>query len=107
MSDLADDFLQGADPVPTVKVPQRGDVSAVITERRFAYQRVFAGKGSVRDVEIVMLDLGHFCRAFASTYHPVHSDRLDGRREVFLRIMDFTQLPHDALYLKYHQGTDK
>jgi hypothetical protein len=80
-------------------------VVELLLRRQRAYQRVFNGSGSSQDVDLVMLDLGRFCRAFTSTHRADarESANLDGRREVWLRIMDFTRLDVDALYRKYHQ----
>lgn len=67
-----------------------------IFSRKQAYQSIFNGpKG-----EIVLSDLARFCRACESTAHndPHMSARLDGRREVFLRIQQHTQLSQDDLW---------
>jgi hypothetical protein len=78
----------------------------ILRQRKNAYMRIFQlGIGTPDDVETVMLDLASFCRAFESTFD-VNADvsrQLDGRREVFLRIMDFTRLDHDQLMQKYHR----
>lgn len=72
--------------------------------RAGAYQRVFV-KGGV-DTEAVLSDLARFCRAAKSTGHPdPHvAARLDGRREVFLRIADHLNLTTEELYRLYHGG---
>jgi hypothetical protein len=48
----------------------------------------------------VLADLAKFCRAHQSTFHPdTHvAARLDGRREVWLRITQHLNLTTDDLY---------
>lgn len=69
-----------------------------IRGRRLAYQSVFP-RPSV-PVEIVLEDLARFCRANASTAHkdPYIAARLDGRREVFLRIQQHLHLTDDEIW---------
>lgn len=47
----------------------------------------------------VLFDLARFCRANESTYHkdPYEAARLDGRREVWLRINQHLHLPPELL----------
>lgn len=85
-------------------------VAEYVRRRKIAYTAVFGGGGSEADVEFVMLDLAAFCRAYRPTFHPTNpkvQDLLEGRREVFQRIMDFTRLSHDTLYLKYTDAQTK
>lgn len=51
----------------------------------------------------VLADLARFCRAHASTAHPdpYVAARLDGRREVWLRLQHHLQLDNDALWRLY------
>jgi hypothetical protein len=69
-----------------------------LRSRQLAYQRVFLGHGI--DTDIVLKDLAKFCRAHESTFHIEHSasDRLDGRREVWLRIQQHLQLTDQQLW---------
>lgn len=69
---------------------------AFLERRAQAYRSVFSGP----DGEIVLADLMAFCRARASTFHPDArlAAALDGRREVFLRIQEYTQLSDDDLW---------
>ena len=69
--------------------------------RSAAYRRVFNKES--QDAKIVLADLGRFCRAFQSTGHqdPYMAARLDGRREVWLRIMEHQNLSTDELYDLY------
>lgn len=69
--------------------------------RAFAYRRVFARPN--RDVDVVLTDLARFCRAARSTAHadPHMAARLDGRREVFLRISENLNLTTEELYRLY------
>lgn len=53
--------------------------------------------------EDVLRDLAKFCRAHESTFHqyaPV-SDKLDGRREVWLRIQSHLRLTDEQLWKMY------
>lgn len=76
-----------------------------LSGRQSAYQRVFA-KESV-DARIILEDLAKFCRAHESTFHVERSmsDRLDGRREVWLRIAHHLQLTEDQLWELYGNHT--
>ncbi len=80
-------------------------VAAFMRRRQSAYKAVFeAGTASKDDLQFVMLDLAHFCRAYRPTFHPTNQkvqDLQEGRREVYQRIMDFTRLSHDTLMLLY------
>jgi hypothetical protein len=54
----------------------------------------------------VLEDLSKFCRANDSTFHMdarLHA-ALEGRREVYLRIMDQLKLSHDEICKKYGKG---
>jgi hypothetical protein len=80
-------------------------VAAFMRRRKSAYSAVFeAGTPSKDDLQFVLLDLAHFCRAYRPTFHPTNQkiqDLQEGRREVYQRIMDFTRLSHDTLMLLY------
>lgn len=80
-------------------------VAAFMRRRQSAYKAVFGeGTASKDDLQFVMLDLAHFCRAYRPTFHPTNQkvqDLQEGRREVYQRIMDFTRLSHDTLMLLY------
>lgn len=64
--------------------------------RQTAYIKVFQGPYA----DTVLADLAKFCRANTSTFHPdPHvAARLDGRREVFLRIQQHLKLDDEALW---------
>jgi hypothetical protein len=71
--------------------------------RKGSYCRVFAGEG---DAKTVLKDLAQFCRATASAFHPdprVHAV-LEGRREVYLRIMQHLDLSEQELWDLYEEG---
>ena len=72
-----------------------------LSGRAASYRRVFQ-RDSV-DAKEVLADLAKFCRAHESTFHMNHacSDRLDGRREVFLRIQHHLKLTDDELWQIY------
>jgi hypothetical protein len=72
---------------------------AFLMGRRTAYQQVFQGVHG----EKVLADLAKFCRAHQSTAHadPHVAARLDGRREVWLRIAEHLNLSADQLWALY------
>lgn len=67
-----------------------------VFRRRWAYIKTFAGPLG----DHVLADLAVFCRATKSTAHtdPHMAARLDGRREVWLRIQSHLQLSEDDLW---------
>ena len=71
--------------------------------RRRSYQRLFSLEN--RDVAAVLADLAKFCRAHTSTAHldSYAAARLDGRREVWLRIQTHLQLTDEQLWQLYGQ----
>lgn len=66
--------------------------------RSSAYRRVF--DPSNQDARVVLGDLARFCRADKSTAHPDShmAARLDGRREVWLRIQAHLHLTTEEMY---------
>jgi len=58
-------------------------------------------------VQTVLVDLQRFCRANTSTAHPdpYMAARLDGRREVWLRLQQHLRLDDETLWKLY--GGDK
>lgn len=72
-----------------------------ITGRMGAYRRTFNLESF--DAVTVLEDLAKFCRAHESTAHvdPHVAARLDGRREVWLRIQQHLQLTDDQLWKLY------
>lgn len=78
-------------------VPIREDDTRLFLEhRRQAYVNVFTGPNG----KVVLNDLAKFCRAAESTFHqdPRLSNVLEGRREVFLRIMEHINMSFDELW---------
>jgi hypothetical protein len=69
--------------------------------RGTVYRRLFDIQS--RDAQDVLRDLARFCRAHQSTAHvdPHAAARLDGRREVWLRIQSHLQLSDDDLWKLY------
>ena len=69
--------------------------------RSASYARVFPLTNP--DAADVLADLAKFCRAHETTAHPdPHiAARLDGRREVWLRIQSHLKLTDDQLWLLY------
>lgn len=76
-----------------------------LSNRQSAYQRTFQNENI--DTRIVLEDLAKFCRAHESTFHVDHSmsDRMDGRREVWLRIAHHLHLTDDQLWELYGNKT--
>lgn len=74
---------------------------AFLQGRAFAYNQVF-NPASVH-TPIVLADLARFCRAHMSTAaaDPIISARLDGRREVWLRIAMHLNLSSETLWLLF------
>lgn len=74
---------------------------ALLRHRSMSYRDVFLGHGPSTDD--VLQDLAKFCRAHESTFHVEHSmsDRLDGRREVWLRIAHHLHLSEEQLWAIY------
>jgi hypothetical protein len=70
-----------------------------LRSRRLSYLRTFDANNV--DAQEVLADLARFCRAHDSTFHPQHAARLDGRREVWLRIQHHLQLTDDQLWQLY------
>ena len=75
-----------------------------LTFRKLAYTRTFDPAN--RDAQMVLEDLAKFCRAHESTFHAEErvAGRLDGRREVWLRIQQHLQLSEETLWNLYHKG---
>lgn len=69
--------------------------------RSGAYARLFVLDN--RDVRTVLEDLAVFCRAHTSTAHqdPHVAARLDGRREVWLRVQQHLNLDNETLWRLY------
>lgn len=83
-------------------------VQAQIRRRRQAYRRVlgFGQAPTDDDRRVVLKDLARFCRAHRSTgvfshirgaFDPLASARADGRREVWLRIVEHLHLDEKHL----------
>ena len=77
---------------------------AFLFQRQRAYQTTFGAPVAVTVLE----DLAKFCRANESTYHESRdiAARLDGRREVWLRIANHLHLSPEQLW-KIYSGLDK
>lgn len=66
---------------------------------RQAYARWMEGNASEDDMKVVEFDLRRFCRADVSSFNPdsrAHA-LLEGRREVWLRIHQFSTLTTDQI----------
>lgn len=116
MSDVPD-FVEGGDAYDPEWQAQhdklRADTVSEVTsaekqyiaERSRAYKEVFSpGETSEGALEFVMKDLAKWSRAYEPTFHPTNGkiqDMLEGRRETFQRIMQYTHLSADTLFNKY------
>jgi hypothetical protein len=69
-----------------------------LRSRTLAYRRVFLDHGI--DTDIVLQDLAKFCRAHESTFHADArvSALMEGRREVWTRIVHHLKLTDDQLW---------
>lgn len=83
-------------------------IEAMLRRRKDAYTRWMKGAADAADMQIVMADLFWFCRVDKPSFDPndgPHAETLskmkDGRREVFMRIKDFSVLDFDTIYRKY------
>jgi len=84
--------------LPLRRPPRRHRLRHRILGRQAtAYKRTFTGA----DGDLVLLDLARFCHAYLTTHlegDPHGSALLAGRREVFLRIVEFMRLdPGDII----------
>lgn len=72
-----------------------------LSARRMAYIQTFNPESVF--AQQVLEDLAKFCRANDTTFHtdPRTHAVLEGRREVWLRIMNHTKLDPDQLWTKY------
>src|SRR5262245_22213885 len=71
-----------------------------LSDRKTAYQTTFGSHGGAA----VLADLAPFCRANETCLIPGERDKtaaLEGRREVYLRILDHLQLTPEQLVEKY------
>jgi len=75
---------------------------AVTATREFLFKRQSAYRATFTSPvgEIVLADLATFCRAHTSTFHltPHMAARLDGRREVWLRVQSHLNLTQEQLW---------
>ena len=82
-------------------------VKSALVKRQQDYQHTFRLENrAITDegVRAVLKDLQTFCRADSTCFHAdprVHA-ALEGRREVYLRIMDHLKLSTKELQSKYH-----
>lgn len=74
---------------------------AYLVGRQVAYSQVFNPESVY--TPIVLADLARFCRAHTSTAHhdPHIAARLDGRREVWLRLQNHLRLSPETLWLLF------
>lgn len=81
---------------------QADTIKAYVERRRRAYKAVFGREDIKADIAFVMQDLALFSRAFEARFRPDAREHalMDGRAEVFYRIMDYTQLDRDTLYVR-------
>lgn len=73
--------------------------------RQDEYKAVFSGVNG----QEVLKDMARFCRANSTCVVPGDRDAtlvLEGRREVYLRILDHIEMSPEDLWLKYGEGQD-
>jgi hypothetical protein len=104
-----DDFIEGDDTdvrVVDTAAEIADHAERVLRRRKEAYACWMAGTASKDDIAIVTTDLMKFCRVFETTERDPGWDMkiLEGRRQVMLRIMEFSKLPVDQLFRRYHEG---
>lgn len=94
-----DDELNVVERVDARKIDDKAElrraIEQILRARQYAYIRVFVEGGSTaEDRALVLADLGNFCRKKRSTAdaNPYIAARLDGRREVALRIDEYLEL---------------
>lgn len=78
-------------------------IMGLLAKRRLAYVKIL--KHNLHG-DIVLADLAKFCRAGQSTFHPdprVHA-LLEGRKEVWTRIVNHLNLSDEDLFEIYQQG---
>lgn len=76
-------------------------VTRTLQGRAVAYNRVFAKENQFTNE--VLKDLAKFCRAHKTCFHAdprVHA-AMEGRREVFLRIVEHLNLSYEELFRLY------
>ena len=78
---------------------QTAELKDGLSQRQQAYRAVFEGPHG----DMVKRDLARYCRAFKSTFNPnPHiASKLDGRREVYLRILEHLELSDEELWALY------
>lgn len=71
----------------------------LLESRTQCYRRIFESE----DGEYLLRDLAKFCRAHDSTFHENEraASRLDGRREVWLRIQHHLKLTEQEIWELY------
>lgn len=76
------------------------DVLKIIRRRRQAYRETFAGPVA----QIVLADLARFCCANETTFHEDARKHAvaEGRREVWLRIVNYSKLTEQELLQLLH-----
>lgn len=80
------------------RYPVKNRTMEYLVQRQRAYRSTYNPKD--RADLVVLKDLAKFCRANESTFHEDHRihARLEGRREVWLRIQQHLNLPPDQLW---------
>ncbi len=99
---IAEEGVKQLESVETAKSDL--ELASYIKARRSKYDEVFSeGETSQAAIDFVMKDLLGFCHIDTTPFHinPAVQNVYIGRGEVYHRILDFTRLRHDTLYLKY------
>lgn len=102
VSDLVSDF-----EFPEEQEQAKGQAQKeqdFVISRQICYRQTF--NKALPPVAAVLKDLANFCRANRSTFHenPSIQSRLDGRREVWLRIQQHLNMSPDELHALLKTG---
>lgn len=100
-----DYFSEEAKERTQARNQKRENARAFLFQRQSAYKELFKKESEL--AKVVLSDLAKFCRADKSTFDAdprVHA-LMEGRREVFLRIMEHLELPSEVLWeIKMRKG---
>lgn len=103
-----EEFIEGDEPPEHRAVQETDDLALrIVRRRKEAYTRLFVpGAATKDDIEIVTADLTRFCRLAETTERDPGWDIkiLEGRRQVLLRMIEFSKLDVTTLLHRYHGG---
>lgn len=108
---MEDDFIEFENSVPKANSLTETEVSGKDFYRKLgkAYSAFVTGRAEKADVLTVMDDLTKFCRLYDTTVPAFGAtpawpqEVLEGRRQVILRVLEFSRLSPDELFNRYHK----